>query len=106
MTWTEGEATEYELQRAASEAFHEPVTIYRGPDRGTFVSGLADGTYVYRVRGRDGGDWSPWSAPLTLEVQHWPMDRAIALLVLGGAVFVFTAGMIVVGHRRAEKEQA
>jgi hypothetical protein len=98
--------SEYELQRAPTERFEQATTIYRGGDRGTFISGLRDGRYHFRVRGRAGADapWSPWSDPKALVVRHWSIGRALGLMALGGLVFALTVAMIVVGGRRAEEE--
>ncbi len=104
LTWSDGEFTEFELQRATTEVFLEPFVIYRGPDRGTFVSGLDDGIYHYRVRGRADGGWSSWSKPITLEVEHWSRARALGLMSLGAVVFILTAALIVVGHLRRDED--
>jgi len=104
LTWTEGQATAFELQRATTETFLEPVVIYRGPDRGTFVSGMKNGTYHYRVRGRSEGGWSSWSETMTLEVEHWSKARALGLMSLGAVVFLLTASVIVVGHLRRDED--
>lgn len=104
LKWTEGESSEYELQRATTETFLEPVVIYRGPDRGTFVSGMKDGTYYYRIRGRSEESWSTWSDPVTLEVEHWSQARALGLMSLGAVVFLLTAGLIVTGHLRRDED--
>src|SRR5690606_41296999 len=40
----------YEVQQSATAGFEAPITIYVGPDLATFVSGLNDGIYYYRLQ--------------------------------------------------------
>lgn len=91
----------FEVQQAADESFGEVKTIYNGPDRATFVSGLKNGTYYFRVRGQ-GQDWSNVQK---LEVIHHSLTLTYVLLGLGGLVFLSTAGMVLYGVRKSAQIQ-
>ncbi len=75
--------------------------LYRGPDRGTYVSGLGEGTHYFRVgvvgsEGRAG----EWSEVLTVTVTYPAARRVSILLAAGSLVLVFTVASIVIGYRR------
>lgn len=91
----------FEVQQAADEDFRDESVIYQGPDLGTFISGLKNGTYYFRVRaeGRD------WSNVLRLEVKHHSLSLTFVLLGLGGMVFLCTAGMVIYGARKSAQIQ-
>lgn len=82
-----------ELQQAENENFAAAKTIYRGPDQATFISGLENGTYYYRIR-RAGGAWSD---PVALTVQHHSLQLAFVLFSLGAIVFALTVFIVVKG---------
>lgn len=74
--------------------------IYRGPDRASFISGLEDGTYVYRVRAADG----EWSDPLTIIVKHQSIRLAKLLFGIGAVVFLLTVAVVVHGTWQTKHE--
>lgn len=78
-----------------------PKIIYRGPDRGTVISGKTNGTRLYRVReigdDRDAG----WSEPVTVTVAHHPLSRALGFFGVGAFVFLSTLALIVAGARKS-----
>ena len=78
-----------------------PKIIYRGPDRGTVISGKTDGTRLYRVREISGGKHSGWSEPVTVTVAHHPLARALGFFGVGAFVFVSTLALIVTGARKS-----
>lgn len=84
---------EYELQRSDSPQFDQPITIYKGPDRASFISGLKDGEYFYRVRAEGG----VWSTPLKVTVQHPSMNLAFTLSSIGLIVFLITVIVVIRG---------
>jgi hypothetical protein len=62
-----GGATSYTLQRATSASFADAADVYNGTTNSYFESGLASGTYLYRVRANsDCGNsgWQPGDAVL------------------------------------------
>lgn len=91
----------FEVQQATDESFREARAIYRGPDRATFISGLKNGTYYFRVRAED----SDWSNVLKLEVTHHSLSLTYILMGLGSIVFLCTAGMVIYGARKSAQIQ-
>lgn len=98
---TKPETLLFELQRSETPTFANPVTLYQGPDTGTFLSGLPDGDYYFRLRSQtaEGNARSAWSPPLRVTVQHHAMALAMGLFVLGGVVFLSTVTVLVRGDR-------
>lgn len=91
LAWKGADRQVYELQEASSDSFQQPKIRYSGPDQGTFLSGLNDGTYYYRLRNQNGD----YSNVVTLEIKHHPIQLAISLLLLGALVFVVTTALVV-----------
>lgn len=85
----------YELQVANDVSFANPKSIYSGLDEGTFISGLPDGLYHYRLRSEDG----PWSNTVTIQVNHHSLQLALILMTLGAVVFLITIAVIVQGNK-------
>lgn len=104
-----GKGSAYELQEATSKTFAHPRIIYHGPDLASLISGRANGTYYYRVRGisRD-GTTGGWSEDISVRVQHQPLDRAFAFFGIGALVFLATLGLVIGGNlahgRRGEED--
>ena len=69
--------------------------IYSGANRAVFVSGLGEGDYTARLRDAAGNA----SEPLTLEVRHQSVSRALWLVALGALAFVATTIVILRGAR-------
>ena len=93
----------FELQQSMDEGFEAPQTIYKGPDYATFLSGLKDGKYYYRIRVQ-GKSGSGWSEPVKLEVKHHSLQLAFSLFGLGALVFLITVGIVVQGNRSAQQK--
>lgn len=74
--------------------------IYRGPDRATVLSGMSDGARIYRA-GEIGADGEilAWSEPVTVEVAHHRLSRALGFFAVGAVVFFSTLALIVHGAR-------
>jgi hypothetical protein len=90
-----------ELQRATSPAFTDATTLYRGTDSASLRSGLADGSYFYRVRRLPGdGVAGEWSAPVQVRVAHHSPQRAWGVFATGAVVFLATLALILFGGRR------
>ncbi|HEY9559397.1 MAG TPA: hypothetical protein VIR29_01275 [Anseongella sp.] len=89
------------VQQAETEAFSTPRIIYHGPDQATFISGLENGNYYFRVR-RENGDWSNVMA---LEVNHHSLYLTFILLSIGAVVFLLTAAMVIYGSRKSARIQ-
>lgn len=89
----------YEIQKSVDPDFSQPKTIYEGPDLATFVSGLRDGTYYFRVRSSSGN----WSEIVPVKVQHHSLQLAFTLFTLGGIVFLLTVFVVIKGSLQARK---
>lgn len=99
------EDIQFELQQATDEEFETARTIYTGPDLASFISGLPNGDFFFRVRALvdNGNRAGSWSEPITVKVQHHSLKLAFTLFALGAIVFIATAAMIVTGNRNSEK---
>lgn len=113
LTWalpaesTPDPAIQFEVQVAESEDFSDATVHYRGPDRASFVSGLAEGDYYFRVRSfRDESEASPWSSPVSVKVQYKSLGLALSLFGIGAVVSVATIALVVTGDRRTRREEA
>jgi hypothetical protein len=86
----------YQVALEAAPARIPAETIYEGTANASFLSGLVDGEYRFRVRARDGdaADWSSWSPPKVVVVRHHSKALALRLCALGGALFLVTAGFV------------
>jgi len=91
----------YELEEAPSSEFSTPQRIYEGPDLASFISGLPNGEYYYRVRAVNKSEKtsSAWSDPVHLTVKHHPVSLALTLAALGALVFLLTALVVIKGVR-------
>lgn len=99
-------AVEFELQEAPTAKFENPEVRYQGPDAATYVSGLPEGDFFYRVRAIQDGLTGPWSKPITVRVKYVRFDLVLTLLASGAVVFVATVLTVSLGHRRIAREQA
>ncbi|MBD3257847.1 hypothetical protein GF377_05390 [candidate division GN15 bacterium] len=98
---------EFELQRATDANFTDADAYYRGPDLATYISGLANGDYYYRIREIEHGiAISDWSEPVHVTVEHHSLGLAFTLFGLGGVVFIFTVLVVVRGARRTKDPDA
>lgn len=86
----------YHLQEGRQPVFDETDVQYMGPQHSSFVSGLEDGAYYYRVRARhpDEEGWGEWSAVVRVDVRHHSRRLALTLMSIGGFVFLATAGFL------------
>ena len=86
-----------EVQQAEKSDFSDAEIIYSGPDNATFISGLANGVYFYRIRKLNG----EWSEPVAVTVQHHSLSLAFTLFGLGAVVFLLTVIIVVKGAMNA-----
>jgi hypothetical protein len=90
--------TEYELQRATKPDHSDAKTYYRGPDLATYISGLADGRYYFRIREVAGElPQSDWSTTVEVAVEHHSLNLALTLFGIGGLVFILTLIVVLRG---------
>jgi len=88
---------EFELQQSTSSDFETFTSVYKGSDPATFISGLEDGTYYYRVY------HSPtlsYSDTINIEVKHHPLGLALIMLSIGAVVFILTLFVLLKGARQ------
>lgn len=102
LKWTSPEnpiSTRFELQQGTQRNFSSPRVIYAGPDRGTYISGLPNGDFFYRVRAVNvqEPEKSQWSPPVHRAVQHPPLTFALSVTGVGAIVLISTISMIAVG---------
>ena len=99
-------AIHFELQQAKDPAFEISRTIYTGPDLASFISGLPNGEFHFRVRAQteNGSLVSAWSQPVLLKVQHHSLQLAFTLFGVGAVVFLATLALVFFGNRRTGKE--
>lgn len=92
----------YQLQEGRRPEFAAGDREYQGHHTSSFVSGLENGAYYFRVRARRPGDpedaWGAWSNTVRVDVTHHSRQLALALMALGGLVFLATAAFLIV-HR-------
>jgi hypothetical protein len=99
LAWTGAPDDRFELEQAQEADFSDAVVVYRGAAPASFVSGLRDGTYHFRVRTHD----SDWSGPVHLRVAHHPLPLALASFAAGAAVFLATAIFLGIAAQRKER---
>ncbi len=88
----------FELEQAANLNFEDSDIIYQGTDHGTFLSGLPDGTYYYRLRTANGN----WSEPLEVTIKHHSLPLALILFCIGAMVFLLVVGVILKGAKNGQ----
>ncbi len=94
----------FELQQATSQSFENPELIYEGPDFATFLSGLDNGHYYFRIRAVNGNQSkSSWSSPAVVEVEHHSLSLALSLFGLGALVFAITVGIVIQGNKNSSQ---
>ena len=87
-----------EVQQSTNKDFSKKKIIYKGGDRATFVSGLANGEYYFRIRTyNDAMGYGHWSDPVKLDVQHHSLELAFTLFGIGVVVFLATTALIIHG---------
>ncbi|MCB0327471.1 MAG: hypothetical protein KDD52_07625 [Bdellovibrionales bacterium] len=93
---------QYELQRKDLSKGDVFKTLYLGVEQASFVSGLLDGKYLFRVRSvQNQNKMGPWSSVFTLTVKNPSLVLAIGLFALGAMVFVATVVLVATGVRRS-----
>jgi hypothetical protein len=96
----------FELQQSTSSSFDSSTTRYSGPDLASYISGLKNGNYHYRVRSILDNDTSLWSKTVLVSVEHHSLQLAFTLFGLGAVVFIATVFVVVRGARRSSPIQS
>lgn len=94
---------QFQIEQDSNPSFSTATHYYEGPENGTFVSGLPEGDFYYRVRAIDSaGTPGEWSSPaLHVTVDYSPPMLVATLMIVGAIVFVSTVSVIIGGHRKA-----
>lgn len=109
LAWEGPEGATFELQQSPDPAFPEPGTgtRYLGPDPGSVISGLPEGTHYFRVRDvPTNGTPGEWSGPLEVRVEFMATKWVVTLLIFGAVVFFTTIATIITGHLRSRQSPA
>lgn len=103
--WDEAPAAvEFEVQRADDEQFATDLnTLYTGPDKGTYLSGMLEGEYYFRVRALVEGVATDWSVPVLVVVEFPPWKQVLLMFSLGILVLLATLSVVVAGYRITQK---
>lgn len=86
------------LQQSNDRSFTQSKNIYEGPDLASFISGLPNGEYYYRVGLENKAKDITWSKPLQLSVQHHSLQISFILVIAGTIIFLATVAVIVIGN--------
>ena len=104
LNWDYSDSTDitFVLEASRDSLFKDADILYEGPDRATFISGLEDGKYFYRLRAFDGNQYSAWSGVTRVLIKHHSLSFALFLFGVGMLVFAATVGIIIYGNRQVE----
>lgn len=98
----------YEVRRWGLDASGPGQLVYEGEDTASFVSGLGEGDYVFRIRSKAKGeaypDWGDEGLNVTIDY----IDMAIVwpLMGAGALSFVVLIGTIALGRRATEGSES
>lgn len=103
--WPTSAESDFILEQAPSDEFAEVLERYRGVDRSSVITGLAEGTYFFRVKTVEPskGSLPPRSKHLKVEVAYMERGLVSLLLIVGGLVFLMTISAIFGGHRQVSR---
>ena len=89
----------YKLEQSTHKDFKQSKLIYLGTDTGSYLSGLAEGVYYFRVRAQSKNKkvLGQWSSPLKLTVKYQSMTLAWSLFVIGAIIFLAITFVIIRG---------
>jgi len=94
----------FELQQSREASFADNRVLYKGSDLASFISGLPDGDYYFRVRTLTESTPGQWSDTLHLKVNHQSLELAFTLFGLGAVVFISTVILILYGNKKTKEE--
>ncbi len=98
LSWHDQSGASFQLQQSRTGDFRDAVTLYRGPDRATVISGLPNGDYFYRVANAE----HEWSHTLKVTVEHHTLGKALGFFGLGASMFVVMLTLLIKGAARKE----
>ena len=101
LSW-KSDAKKIELQESNDSNFTSAITLYKGADTATLISGKPDGTWYYRIRNINNGNTGNWSQPVVVTVSHHSLSRALTFFVIGFLMFIATVTLVIKGIRNTE----
>jgi len=96
---------EFVVEQASTASFSDPREKYRGRDGATFISGLPEGAYFYRVRIETDERAGPWSEVLEVDVDYGNRTQVWVLMGAGTVAFLATVGTLIANHQRTSGER-
>lgn len=102
LEWSADSISSVILQQSTTPEFEKTKDIYEGIDRATFISGLANGDYYYRVKEINADQWSP---TFHVTVAHQSLTLAYSLFTVGAIVFLLTVGLVFKGTKDVAKSK-
>lgn len=93
----------FRLEQSEDPDFQDPKVVYTGPDRASFISGLPNGHYYFRIRTEAGDEISEWSSTISVRVKHHSLTMALSLASLGLVVFMLTVAVVISGVKKFSK---
>jgi hypothetical protein len=100
------EGAQFQVEQSRQPDFQETRLRYEGRDTASFISGLGNGSFYYRVRVvRSDGTQGDWSDSLVVKVEHHPLSQAWTLFGIGAVVFLATVVMILAGNKKVFSSQ-
>ncbi len=100
---TNSQPIQYILQQSSLPDFSHNKTIYRGPDRASFVSGLSEGTHFFRVRAYhpdSSKNKTSWSNSHSIEVSYHSWALTWTLFFMGAFLFIVLVVLLIIGSRK------
>ncbi len=84
------------------------AVLYRGAFERAFMSGLPDGRHTFTLEALDaeGQVLATSERPAVVQVEHWPLEQALALFAVGFVVVVALVTVIITGAVRSRASGA
>ena len=102
LDWVSDDGEHFILEQATSEDFQDARVIYEGPDKASFISGLNNGIYYFRIKS-DGDDGSD---QVKTVVEYQSLSLAFSLFGVGAIVFILTSAVIIRGSQKYKTESS
>ncbi|MCB1190435.1 MAG: hypothetical protein H7A23_21895 [Leptospiraceae bacterium] len=96
----------YELQRSRTPDFKKPLIIYNGYDKATFISGMPEGNFYFRVRALKDKQTAvtEWSDTIEVEVEYQSAFLTITLLFAGAGIFLAIVLVVIIGNFKTKED--
>lgn len=91
------EPVQFRLEQSNTSDFGAPILRYEGSDKATFLAGLSEGDYYFRIQAFTEETESEWSTPFHITVRYHDQWLALTLFSVGAIVFLSTVALIIRG---------